>query len=80
MKLTINIDCTPEEARAFFGQPDVTSINKIIVEELEKNTRDNLDKLADPAKFFEKAYASGGSMEQMQNMFAAMMAGTAGKK
>jgi len=23
MKITMNIDCTPDEARAFFGLPDV---------------------------------------------------------
>ena len=42
MKLTVNIDCTPEEARAFFGLPDVSVVNKIIVDGLAKRTEENL--------------------------------------
>ena len=30
MKFTINVDCTPEEARAFFGLPDVSAVNEMI--------------------------------------------------
>ena len=28
MKFTIDIDCTPQEARTFFGLPDVTQLNE----------------------------------------------------
>ena len=82
MKLTINVDCTPAEARAFFGLPDVTIVNEMIVDGLAKRTQENLDALTDPQKFFENAMVnSAGNVETMQKMFAAMMAGvSAGDK
>lgn len=36
MKITIEVDCTPEEARAFMGLPDVSSANSVYVENLTK--------------------------------------------
>lgn len=36
MKVNIEIDCTPEEARAFMGLPDVTKANSVYVENLAK--------------------------------------------
>lgn len=36
MKITIEIDCTPEEARSFMGLPDVSSANNVYVENLTK--------------------------------------------
>ena len=32
MKVNIEIDCTPEEARSFMGLPDVSKANKMYVE------------------------------------------------
>jgi hypothetical protein len=32
MKVNVEIDCTPEEARRFFGLPDVTKANEAYVE------------------------------------------------
>lgn len=34
MKVTIEIDCSPEEARSFFGLPDVGSLQARFVEEM----------------------------------------------
>ena len=36
MKITVNIDCTPEEARAFLGMPDVRSLNETLVRTMEE--------------------------------------------
>jgi hypothetical protein len=36
MKITIEIDCTPEEARSFMGLPDVSPANNVYVENLAK--------------------------------------------
>lgn len=81
MKLTINIDCTPSEARAFFGMPDIEPMNDMIVEEMMKRARDNMDTLADPERFMAQWMAmSGKSMEQFQNLMGAAMGGGAKKK
>lgn len=31
MKITISVDCTPEEARTFFGLPDVRAMHEAVV-------------------------------------------------
>ena len=74
LKLTINIDCTPEEARTFFGMPDVTSVNELIVKNLEQRVQENMDTLTDPQKHFDQMMQmSGTGMENMRSMFAQMM-------
>lgn len=34
MKFTINVDCTPEEARTFLGLPDVQPVQQAVMEHL----------------------------------------------
>jgi len=74
MKINVNIDCTPSEARAFFGLPDVAPVNEMIVDAIVERTKKNIDTLSDPKLFWERAMAAGGlGMEAMQNLFAAAM-------
>lgn len=76
MRLTINVDCTPEEARAFFGMPDVGPLNEMIVAEMTRRAQENLDTLADPERFFTQMMTMGGkSFEQFQSMMGAAMGG-----
>lgn len=42
MKFTVNVECSPEEARRFIGLPDVTPINEALVEEMGKRMQANL--------------------------------------
>ena len=79
MKLTINIDCTPEEARTFFGMPNVEPLNAMIVDEMTKRAKDNMDTLADPERFMAQwMNMSGKGMEQFQNLMGAAMTGMGG--
>jgi hypothetical protein len=74
MKITIDIDCTPQEARAFMGLPDLTGVNKVVTTALEARTKEQIDTLSDPVKFWERAMVSGGqSMEAMQAAFQQAM-------
>ena len=78
MKLTIDIDCTPQEARAFLGLPDVEALNALIVEEMTTRAKDRMDTLADPDRFVAQMMNTGSKgMEAMQAM---MMAAMSGKK
>ena len=71
MKITLDVDCTPEEARTFLGLPDLSGVNRTIADELERRTKDNLDTLADPQAFWDRAVTSGVSgMEAFGKMFA----------
>ena len=36
MKITIEVDCTPEEARSFMGLPDVSVANNVYVDSIAK--------------------------------------------
>ena len=58
MKITIDIDCSPEEARAFLGLPEVAPLQDVMMKELEKRLRDGL-KSMDPEALF-KAWLPGG--------------------
>ena len=42
MKVTINVDCTPEEARTFFGLPDVAPMQEVILNEVRDRILKNL--------------------------------------
>jgi len=42
MKFTVNVECSPEEARRFMGLPDVTPINELLVSEMGKRMEANL--------------------------------------
>ncbi len=42
MKFTVNVECSPEEARRFMGLPDVTPINEALVSEMGKRMEKNL--------------------------------------
>lgn len=39
MKINIEIECTPEEARNFMGLPDVSAANNVYVENIAKTMR-----------------------------------------
>jgi hypothetical protein len=45
MKLKIEVDCTPEEARTFLGLPDVTGLNAYLVDEMKKRMDTNISML-----------------------------------
>lgn len=36
MKVTFDIECTPAEARAFFGLPDLTPVHDLFLDRLKK--------------------------------------------
>ncbi|HZF76078.1 MAG TPA: DUF6489 family protein [Acetobacteraceae bacterium] len=42
MKLNIEIDCTPEEARRFLGLPDVTPMQDAVMAQIQKQVQDGI--------------------------------------
>jgi uncharacterized protein YoaH (UPF0181 family) len=42
MKVTINVDCTPEEARSFLGLPDLTPLHASYIEKMQQLMADGL--------------------------------------
>jgi hypothetical protein len=46
MKMTIEVDCTPEEARRFMGLPDVTALNEHFLEQMKTRIEGNMGMLS----------------------------------
>lgn len=45
MKVNIEIDCTPQEARTFLGLPDVEPLNQALVAEMQTRMSENIARL-----------------------------------
>jgi hypothetical protein len=80
MKISLGIDCTPEELRGFFGLPDVKPMQETLLKEVEERLRANL-KALDPEAMLNTWLPAGlKGFEQLQEMFLNQVAGAAGKK
>jgi hypothetical protein len=49
VKVTIQIDCTPEEARVFFGQPDLKPMQEKVMARVEKQMLDSVSAMSPDA-------------------------------
>jgi hypothetical protein len=79
MKMSVEIDCTPEEARRFLGLPDVSVLNDHIVAEMQKQLGSNMAMLA-PDELVKNWMAYGqGAQEQFRKLMEAGI-GAASKK
>jgi ABC-type dipeptide/oligopeptide/nickel transport system permease subunit len=75
VKVTIDIDCTPLEARLFFGLPDVQPMQKAVLAEMEKRTLAEMEKFT-PENLFQTWFSTG---QQGADMFAKLLSGMAMK-
>ena len=68
MKMTVEVDCTPEEARRFLGLPDVSGLNDHIVSEMQKRIDANIALLS-PDELVKNWMAFGaGAQEQFRKL------------
>ena len=72
MKARIEVECTPEEARAFLGLPDVTALNQALTEEMQTRLKANMAALQ-PEELMKNWMAFGG---QAQEQFMKLMGAT----
>ena len=80
MKVSIDIDCTPEEARRFLGLPDVTPVNEAFVEELTKRAGEMAQEM-DAGKLMEQWMSAGvQGVGDMQKAFMEQFARAQGGK
>jgi hypothetical protein len=78
MKITIDVDCTPEEARAFLGLPDVAPMQAAMMEELGSRMSAGLEAM-DPEALVKTWMPLGlQGLEQAQKMFWSQMTKAAG--
>lgn len=69
MKVTVNIDCSPEEARAFMGLPDVRPMQENLMRDLEERLRANIQAMNPESLVKTWLPASLEGAEQLQKMF-----------
>lgn len=69
MKVTVNVECTPEEARAFMGLPDVQPMQEALMQELQQRLSSNIQSMNPEAMFKTWLPASMQGAEQLQKMF-----------
>lgn len=80
MKLNVEVDCTPAEARAFLGLPDVTALNEHLVAEMKKRVDANIA-MAAPEELMKNWLAFGGqATDQFMKMMTAASSGMGGAK
>ena len=74
MKVSIDIDCTPEEARTFLGLPDVQPMQAVLMKQVEERMAAALA-ASDPEQLMKTWLPMGvHNLEQLQKLFWAQMA------
>lgn len=75
MKITVNVDCTPEEARRFLGLPDVQPLQDAVMGQMQERVMSSLNAM-DPETLL-KTWAPMGlqNLEQIQKFFFSQLPG-----
>ena len=72
MKVNIEIDCTPLEARQFFGLPDVAPMQAAVMDRMQQQVMSNIDKVS-PESLIQSWFSFDPKFaEKMQDMFVTM--------
>lgn len=69
MKITINVDTTPQEARSFLGLPDLEPMQQRLLQKLEDKVMHSVDNV-DPMELL-NTWLPGGmeGLDKIQSMF-----------
>lgn len=73
MKFTVDVECTPEEARRFIGLPDVAPMQEAMMRELQKQMMDNIKSLDAEAMMKTWMNPTLQGWSEMQKIFWAQM-------
>ncbi len=80
MKVSLEVDCSPQEARAFLGLPDVAGLNDHIVQEIKGRLDSNMSLLS-PDELIRNWMAFGGqATENFRKLMTAAATGAQGLK
>lgn len=67
MKFTINCDCTPEEARRFFGLPDMEQVNEQMADNMKAWAPQNFQHFQDLQQMIWDQMGSAMTMGEKPN-------------
>jgi hypothetical protein len=80
MKMTIEVDCSPEEARRFLGLPDVSVLNEHLVDEMKKRIDANMAMIS-PDELVKNWMSFGtGAQEQFRKLMEVGMSAATTRK
>lgn len=80
MKISVDVECTPEEARAFLGLPDVAPLQEAVMGQIQDRMIANLQAMDAESLFRTWLPLSVQGLEQVQKAFWAAATGGAVKK
>jgi hypothetical protein len=80
MKIKLDIDCTPDEVREFFGLPQVKPLQEELLKEVQERLRTNIKGMDPEAMLKTWLPATLKGFEQLQEMFFSRMGGASGKR
>lgn len=82
MKVNVEVTCTPEEARAFFGLPDLKPMQDRALAQIEERMKSSLDAMNPETMLKTWLPASMQGIEQLQQAFWSQLSSiaTGGKK
>ena len=69
MKVTVNVECSPEEARTFLGLPDVRPMQEALMKDLENRMRTTMQSMEPESIMRTWLPASIQGAEQLQKIF-----------
>jgi hypothetical protein len=79
MKITLNVDCTPIEARTFLGLPDVTALNAQLVKEMKARMDANMAMVAPDELMKNWMTLGGAASEQFMKLMTAAATSAVGR-
>jgi len=78
MKVNIEIECTPVEARQFFGLPNVEPMQAAVMQQLEKRILADIDRFSPEALMTNWLPVVPQGAEQIQAFFRRILSPTSG--
>jgi hypothetical protein len=76
MKITMDVECTPEEARRFLGLPDLTSVHEAYVEKMRNMAAEGVT----PEMMGDMMKSWGPMSEAGMNLWRQMLEQMSGKR
>jgi hypothetical protein len=80
MKISLEVDCTADEARRFLGLPDVAPLQEALLQEVQQRLTANVRAMDPKAMLDSWLPATLKGFEQLQAAFLSRMSGAGTKK
>ena len=80
MKITVDVDLTPEEARRFLGLPDLEPMQQAILKDVQERLQKNIARV-DPDQLLKTWFnLAPAGMEQVQKLFGGLASMATGRR